>query len=149
MKRDPRGRFLRSPEIIGRITRDADGRQEIFLGLGHPLARKNGRCYLNRYVAQVALGRKLKPEEHVHHKDRPHTAPDADQIDNLEVVHIQYHGRLHAWGMTVAGQRGPDGRFCEIHDPAELGMQPLPRFGAIIGNEARRALEMYEPRRRR
>ena len=41
---------------------------------------------------QKSIGRKLRTEEHVHHKDGDHTNND---INNLEVISASDHGRLH------------------------------------------------------
>lgn len=52
----------------------------------------DGVRYLeHRYIMEQYLGRKLKPEEHVHHKDRNTHNND---ISNLEVLDRATHGRI-------------------------------------------------------
>lgn len=70
----------------------ADGRRRIQLGTTHPYANSAGWQYFYRYIVCVALGRALKPEEHVHHIDLDSLN---DSISNLEVRLSEGHGRFH------------------------------------------------------
>lgn len=51
--------------------------------------------YTHRYIMEQYLGRKLKYNEQVHHKDGDRKNND---IFNLELVTIQEHTRLHHLG---------------------------------------------------
>ncbi|MEN2765750.1 HNH endonuclease signature motif containing protein [Ornithinibacillus xuwenensis] len=59
----------------------------------HHRARGNGYVFEHIIVAEEKLGRRLKPNEHVHHlnKNKKDNRPE-----NLEVVDIVEHTRLHA-----------------------------------------------------
>ena len=48
---------------------------------------------VSRHVAEMMLGRKLKPWEVVHHKDGN---PLNNSRDNLEVMSRSKHSRMHA-----------------------------------------------------
>lgn len=47
----------------------------------------------HRYIMENHLGRKLKKREHVHHLNHDRTD---NRIENLKVIDIREHGRLHA-----------------------------------------------------
>lgn len=72
----------------------------------HPLANKAGKVYEHRYVMSVHLGRWLRSDEVVHHKDKDRTNND---INNLELTNARDHARLHA------EERGSEyvERYCE------------------------------------
>lgn len=55
------------------------------------------------------LGRRLRKGEHVHHKDENKTN---NNIDNLEVLTISEHMRIHAERNHINRQRNKNGRFC-------------------------------------
>jgi len=57
-----------------------------------PSVSKEGWEMNARYVVEKHLGRYLKTEEHVHHKDRDTLN---DSIDNLEVLSAEEHSRIH------------------------------------------------------
>lgn len=55
----------------------------------------NGRKYLeHRYVMEQILGRPLRSDEHVHHRD--HNGLNNDPA-NLEVVTVPEHAQRHTW----------------------------------------------------
>ena len=49
----------------------------------------------HRYLMEQKLGRKLDRTEIVHHKNEN---PRDNNIDNLEVITLAEHARLHHWG---------------------------------------------------
>lgn len=71
---------------------DPRGYRYVWLGHGHPLARKSGQQWLHRLVAMICLRRILPAGEHVHHLngDKGDCRPA-----NLEVLYAEYHGALH------------------------------------------------------
>lgn len=58
----------------------------------HPFSWSNGYVKLHRLVMELKLQRYLKPEEHVHHVDGN---KKNNNIDNLEVVDMAEHRRIH------------------------------------------------------
>jgi len=56
-----------------------------------PSADSNGGVYEHRYVVECALGRQLKPYEHVHHKNRD---KQDNRLENLEVVSGSKHATI-------------------------------------------------------
>lgn len=64
------------------------------VGSSHPMAFGNGYAYEHDLVMVSAIGRLLRPGEHVHHID------DSDKTDNrlenLEIKTNSEHRRLHA-----------------------------------------------------
>lgn len=59
----------------------------------HPLANSAGKVMEHVFVMVKHLGRPLKTGECVHHKDRVRSN---NSIDNLQVMTMQEHGKLHA-----------------------------------------------------
>jgi hypothetical protein len=59
----------------------------------HHRARKNGYVFEHILVAEKKLGRKLNPNEQVHHKNKVKTD---NRPENLEVIDAGEHARLHA-----------------------------------------------------
>lgn len=55
------------------------------------------------------LGRRLKKGEHVHHKDENKTN---NNLENLEVMTISEHMRIHAKANCDNRERDGNGRFC-------------------------------------
>lgn len=59
----------------------------------HHLANKAGKVYEHIYVMCNHIGRKLNPDECVHHKDRNR---ENNSLDNLQLLTFAEHARLHA-----------------------------------------------------
>lgn len=59
----------------------------------HPFCRKDGLVYEHRLVAELKLGRYLKPEESVHHinKNRFDNSPDNLMVFATRSDHSAYH----------------------------------------------------------
>ena len=70
---------------IGSITHREDGYNYIKMG-------KRTWLPYHRYVVEQALGRKLSPSEHVHHRNG---VCGDDRIENLPVVNAKQHKRIH------------------------------------------------------
>ena len=68
----------------------------------HPKATKNHYVLLHRIIMENSLGRMLKDNEVVHHKD--HNKKN-NSLDNLELLnakeHVSKHGREHGRQMVV------------------------------------------------
>lgn len=118
--------------------RDRRGRVRVWLGRKHPYAQKGGQQWRYRYVAMMFLGRRLQPDEHVHHLDGN---VSNDHPSNLAVVAAEYHGSYHCWFTDLT----------EIQDQFLLTALAMPdytyrgaRRGPIL---SRRALPQYERRR--
>lgn len=58
----------------------------------HPKRYPNGRYRLHRVVMENKLGRLLRLDEHVHHRDGDRTN---NCIENLEIVNPSEHARMH------------------------------------------------------
>lgn len=117
------------------IWHDDKGRACITLPSRHPYANSAGYQRLARFLIAEELGYLPRSDEHTHHVNRDLTD---DQVDNLELVSVAYHGQLHASAAFVG--RGVDGRFVE-RDPSEPppvgGLVDWPRDRAVLGNQAR------------
>lgn len=111
---------------------DARGRHRIQLGKGTPYANSGGWQWLARYVVMEALGRKLRSDEHVHHRNGDKSD---NRLENLEVLAAEYHGRLHGSACVIA--RDELGRFREV-TPGPIF--PWPRYAAVLGPSARGGL---------
>lgn len=115
----PSGRF-------GNETRDSRGRIIVNLTSSHPYANQNGGWqYRSRLVASYMLDRTLRKDEHVHHER------DSEQPEDLTVLAVQLHGKLHASANVLAGYH--NGRFIAQPDDRTFS---CPRFKAITGPTA-------------
>ncbi len=56
-----------NPNWGGGKTVSSHGYVKILVGIGHHLADSKGYAYEHRLVAEETLGRRLEPEEQVHH----------------------------------------------------------------------------------
>lgn len=117
------------------VWHDADHRACITLHPRHPYANSAGYQRLARFLIAEELGYLPRPDEHTHHANGDLTD---DRVDNLELVAVEYHGRVHASAAFVG--RGVDGRFVE-RDPHNSqpvgGLVEWPRDRAVLGNQAR------------
>ena len=75
-----------------RVRLDRSTGYEYFFDRAHPLAKKNGLVAYHRHVASVKLGRWLRREEVVHHRDGQRANNDPQ---NLEVMTRQSHTSHH------------------------------------------------------
>ena len=131
LRRKPGGGWEIAVGVEGYRLQIDRGWGKVWLGRGHPYAAKSGQQWMHRFLAMAALGRRLLSSEHVHHVNGDRMTTDLSQ---LEVVAAEYHGRLHAYITTLAGGRGPDGRFVELDEPGPTRWAP--RYCAIIGAAA-------------
>jgi hypothetical protein len=69
--------------------------------------KNKGRC-VHRAVMEEFLGTSLQPNEHVHHRDGDKTN---NNIENLEVLSIGDHVRLHRVQDTDKRKRNEKGQF--------------------------------------
>lgn len=59
----------------------------------YKIVKRDGKAVReHRWVMEQHLGRKLRPDEHVHHRNRD---VRDNRIENLEVVDVVTHNRLH------------------------------------------------------
>ena len=88
---------------------DSDGYVRLYLP-DHPSSGKDGYVLEHRLTIEEKIGRRLKDNEHVHHKDDNRQNNDSD---NLEILSIGGHMRYHA----LHRPRSPaTGRFIEAED---------------------------------
>lgn len=80
------------------------GYEEVYIP-EHPAARKNGCVLKQRIVAEEKLGRYLKPEEVVHHKDNDKTNnhPDNLMVFRDQISHARFHSKLYSQLVCTCG----------------------------------------------
>lgn len=100
----------------GRLI-SSQGYAMVRVGNDHPIAFGNGYAYEHDLVAIAALGRPLRPDETVHHRN-------GDRADNrwgnLEVMTRSDHAREH----NPQRKRDALGRYAS--DPEDLRVRELP-----------------------
>lgn len=96
-------------------------RVRVQLGVGHPYANKAGFQWRSRLVVSYELGRRLRRDEHVDHRDLHR---DNDDIGNLRLLLVEAHGRHHSVLAELAGCRDratgrwvAGARFSEYESP--------------------------------
>lgn len=79
-------------EFEGLNTYDVNGYIMYYLPKHH-LANKSGKVYQHMIAAEQMLGRKLKPEEVVHHNDRNRKNNSFDNLIVFKTIadHTAYH----------------------------------------------------------
>lgn len=83
------------------LRRDISGRTPTLSSNGYLIQylKGGGRIYQHRQVMETALGRKLRDNEQVHHKNRNRRD---NRLENLQVVTQEQHLRLHQGFFTEA-----------------------------------------------
>lgn len=109
---------LRGPTLL---RPNGKGYSRVYLGRKHPYADASGQQFLHRYIAMRALGRKLEPFEHVHHRELNGNGgtkdPRSVDVDEFEVwedtMHNHYHWDWHGCCRSNpwAKELGPTIRF--------------------------------------
>jgi hypothetical protein len=84
----------RNPNWRGGRVIASNGYVLIRVGKGHHLADVRGYAYEHRLVAEEKLGRRLEPDEIVHHldEDKRNNAPENVHIFSSIGEHLQAHG---------------------------------------------------------
>ena len=85
--------------------RHPDGYIGIAVLEGHHLRQAHGYAFQHQLVAEEMLGRRLRPDEVVHHRNGKR---DDNRPENLEVTTRSDHSRHHA---SLPGTRDKFGRF--------------------------------------
>lgn len=80
----------RNPKWKGGQTKS--GGRVLLRAIGHPYANSWGYVYRYRLVMEKKLGRYLRPDEIVHHKDGNFTN---DRLSNLELCDSSLHSTIH------------------------------------------------------
>lgn len=78
--------------IAGDSRINSSGYRQLFLPW-HPAARSNGFVYEHRVLMERIVGRFLRPDEHVHHRNGDTLD---NQIENLELLSAAEHRATHA-----------------------------------------------------
>ena len=82
-----------NPKWRGGKIKRSDGRVFVYVP-GHPKAIMGGSHILEyRLIAEIIIGRHLKDNEVVHHRDGDVTN---NILDNLEVITFSEHARIHS-----------------------------------------------------
>lgn len=134
--RTPEGWKLHTGTDGLRVWSDSKGRRCVTLPAQHPYTippnaqgKSPGYQRLARFLIAEELGYLPRPDEHTHHR----RGLTDDSLSSLDLVHVAYHGQIHASAVYVA--RDEQGRFKPLNPPE--GIYDWPRRGAILGNAAR------------
>lgn len=98
----------KNPNWRGGRSIASNGYVLIRVGAGHPLADVRGYAYEHRLVAFAMLGRQLRDDEVVHHRDGN---KQNNGWHNLEVLtHAEHHAehRTGERGLRMPGEPNPD-----------------------------------------
>ena len=107
------GKRENHPNWKGGFYPDTDGYIWVFRP-DHPNSNKQGYLKRSRLVMSEHLGRPLREDEHIHHKNKQ---TDDDRIENLEIVSQSQH-------MSIHHTKDMTGRKCidpECKDPYTTG----------------------------
>lgn len=117
------GKLLRHKRVIGDLS-TVNGRVTIYLGPDDPMTNSDGWQYLARVIVMIEIGRVLRADEHVDHKDGDMTNND---VRNLRLLLDIEHGRHHYYTPSryvVLGEWVEDelksGKFVEYNEPKEI-----------------------------
>jgi len=92
-----------NPKWNGGKTKDGQGRVYV-LAVDHPHANAWGYVYRYRINMEKKIGRVLRWDESVHHKDGDCSN---DAIENLELVTFSEHAKIH----NTTRDRNAEGKF--------------------------------------
>lgn len=92
------------PRWNGGRWRHPDGYIAVRVPPGHHLRQAHGYAYEHQLVAEASLGRRLRDDEEVHHRNGKR---DDNRPENLEVLLKREHAKEHA----DASERDWRGRF--------------------------------------
>lgn len=130
--RTPNGWDLADRATIGlNVWVDHKSRRCVTLHPRHPYANSAGYQRLARFLIAESLGYLPRSDEHTHHRN----GISDDSLGALELVAVEYHGRIHASAIYVG--RGEDGRFISLDPPDPPRELDWPRYGAILGRAAK------------
>lgn len=109
-------RFARGHNFIGKNNPSWNGGEYInnkgyvkVLAPNHPFADEHGHVLKHRLVMEQYLGKYLKPEEHIHHKDGNKLNND---ISNLELINRSKHSKITASTNPQCQKKDFSGTVC-------------------------------------
>lgn len=118
------GKGPRNGNWKGGRTVASSGYVLLRVGTDHHLADVRGYAYEHRVIAEKKIGRRLKPGEQVHHRNR---VRDDNRPENLEVAKsLAHHRVLHR--TTGKGRRRPGELNRTVECACGCG-ETFPRFG--------------------
>ena len=98
-----------------------NGRNAVYLGHDCAISNSDGWQYAYRVVVAEAIGRSLRADEQVDHKDGDKLN---DCIRNLRLLLDSDHGKYHYWApgryLVLAEWLPEVGRFVEYREPREM-----------------------------
>lgn len=91
----------------GGRTIASNGYVLVRVGVGHHLADVRGYAYEHRLVAEAALGRPLRDDEEVHHRDEDKTNNDPANLDVLTRAEHRFEHRDREVGLRLPHEGNP------------------------------------------